>query len=230
MGRHAADRPAPGSNDPEARGRFAGERRPRHADLFVPGPGSRAARAGADRTSEAFERLIEPYREGLRAYILQITEGDEALADSVLKETLYRAAQEPRRHPQNPAAVRPWLVLSALGVLHDGERHAPAGHDDRPPAPERPAPEPVAPDPVADVRGTTVVAALRALPTPQRELIVELFYRGASLESAAADRDVPVETLKSSLYHAMRALRAALDQHLADRRGDDASRHRPYRA
>jgi len=215
MGRHAADRPAHGSNDPEARGRFAGERRPRHADLFAPNPGSRAARAGADRTPEAFERLIEPHRDGLRAYILQITEGDEALADSVLKETLYRAAQEPRRHPQSPAAVRPWLILSALGVLHDGERHAPAGHDDRPPVPERPAPE----GPAADVRGTTVVAALRALPTPQRELIVELFYRGASLESAAADRDVPVETLKASLYHAMRALRAALDQHLADRHG-----------
>jgi RNA polymerase sigma-70 factor (ECF subfamily) len=214
MGRHAADRPAPGSKDPENRGRFAGEGRPRHADLFAPSPGSRAARAGAERTAQAFDRLIEPHREGLRAYILQVTEGDEALADSVLKETLYRAAQPPRRYPQNPAAVRPWLVLSALSVLHDGERHAPAGHDDRPPTPDRPAPEPA-----ADVAGTTIVVALKELPTPQRDLIVELFYRGTSLESAAAERDVPVETLKSSLYYAMRALRAALDQQVADRHG-----------
>jgi RNA polymerase sigma-70 factor (ECF subfamily) len=214
MGRHAADRTAPGSQDPENRGKFAGEGRPRHADLFAPSPGSRAARVRAEHTAQTFEQLVEPHREGLRAYILQVTQGDETLADSVLKETLYRAAQPPRRYPQSPAAVRPWLVLSALSVLHDGERHAPAGHDDRPPTPEWPTPEPA-----AAVPATTVAAALRELPSQQRNLIVELFYQGASLESAAADRDVSVETLKSRLYHAMRSLRAALDQQVADRHG-----------
>jgi RNA polymerase sigma-70 factor (ECF subfamily) len=130
----------------------------------------------------------------------------------------------PRRYPQSPAAVRPWLVLSALSVLHDGERHAPAGHDDRPPAPERPAADPAASDPAAPepaaadlaaaVPATTIVAAMAELPSQQRELIIELFYRGESLESAAAARDVPVGTLKSRLYYAMRALRAVLDQHV----------------
>jgi len=207
MGRHAADRSAPGPDDPEIRDKFAGSRHPRHADLFAPSPGGGAARVSAEHMTQAFERLIEPHREGLRAYILEVTQGDEALADSVLKETLYRAAQEPRRHPRSPAAVRPWLVLSALSVLHDGERHAPAGHDDRPPAPERPPPEPA-----AAVPATTIIAAMEELPSQQRELIVELFYRGASLEAAAAARDVPVATLKSRLYYAMRALRAVLDQ------------------
>jgi RNA polymerase sigma-70 factor (ECF subfamily) len=214
MGRHAADRSAPGSHDPEIRDRFAGGRRPRHADLFAPSAGSRAARVSAERMTQAFERLIEPHREGLRAYILQVTQGDKALADSVLTETLYRIAREPRRYPQSPAAVRPWLVLSALSVLHDGERHAPAGHDDRPPAPDRPAPEPAAADLAAAVPATTIVAAMAELPSQQRELIIELFYRGESLESAAAARDVPVGTLKSRLYYAMRALRAVLDQHV----------------
>jgi len=209
MGRHAADRSAPGSHDPEIRDGFAGSRHPRHADLFAPSPGGRAARVSAERMTQAFEQLIEPHREGLRAYLLEVTHGDEVLAESVLKETLYRAGQEPRHHPRSPAAVRPWLVLSALSVLHDGERHAPAGHDDRPPAPEGPAPEPA-----AAVPATTIVAAMEELPSEQRELIVELFYRGASLEAAAAARDVPVETLKSRLYHAMRTLRAELDRQL----------------
>lgn len=165
-------------------------------------------RHAADGPAQAFERLVEPYREWLRTYLLQVTQGDEALADSVLKETLYQAAQEPRRHPKSPAAVRPWLVLSALGVLHNGGR---------PPAPERPAP---APAPATAVPATTtIVAAMEELRHPQRELIVELFYRGASLEAAAAARDVPVEILKSRLYHAMRALRTALDQHLAGHQG-----------
>jgi RNA polymerase sigma-70 factor (ECF subfamily) len=163
---------------------------------------------------QAFERLVEPHREGLRAYILEVAQGDEALAESVVKETLYRAAQEPGGYPRSPTAVRPWLVLSALSVLHDGERHAPAGHDDRPSVPERPAPKPA-----AAVPATTIVAAMAELPSQQRVLIAELFYKGTSLEAAAADRDVPVETLKSRLYYAMRALRVALDQHLADRHG-----------
>lgn len=213
MGRHAADRSAPGSNDPEIRDRFAGGRHPRHADLFAPSPGGSAARVSAERRTQAFERLIEPHRDGLRAYLVQVTQGDEALADSVLKETLYRAAQEPRRHPQSPAAVRPWLVLSALSVLHDGERHAPAGHDDRPPAPQRPAPETAAAPPA-----TTIIAAMEELPAEHRELIVELFYRGASLEEAAAAREVTVETLKARLYYAMRTLRTVLDQQ-TDRHG-----------
>jgi RNA polymerase sigma-70 factor (ECF subfamily) len=167
--------------------------------------------------TQALEQLIEPHRDELRAYILKVTQGDEALADSVLKETLYRIAQEPRRHPQSPAAIRPWLVLSALSVLHDGERHAPAGHDDRPPALERPALEPE-PEPEPAVPATTIVAAMAELPFQQRELIVELFYQGASLEAAATAREVTVATLKSRLYHAMHALRAVLDDQV-DRRG-----------
>jgi RNA polymerase sigma-70 factor (ECF subfamily) len=48
----------------------------------------------------------------------------------------------------------------------------------------------------------------------------ELFYRGVSLEEAAQVRGVPVETVKSSLYFAMRALRIVLDQQVADRHGE----------
>ena len=50
-----------------------------------------------------------------------------------------------------------------------------------------------------------------------RDILVELFYRGVSLEEAAAVRGVPVETVKSRLYYAMRALRIVLDQQIADR-------------
>jgi len=188
-----------------------------HADLFRPTPGSAAARSGAERAAEAFDRLIEPHRADLRAFILRITEGDEAIAESILKETLYRAAQEPARYLQRPAAVRPMLILTARKVLNDGERHAPAGHDDRPYTPRSlvvPASGPAEPAPA-----TTVVSALRDLSAGHRDLILELFYGGVSLEDAAADRAVPLETIKSRLHEAMRALRTALDQRLAENHG-----------
>ncbi|MGA5304743.1 sigma factor-like helix-turn-helix DNA-binding protein [Nucisporomicrobium flavum] len=190
MGRHAADRPG---------------RPPLHADLFAPAPGTAAAYAARERAAEAFDRLVEPHRDALEAYVLRLTDGDRAAADSVLKETFYRAAQDPARYPPRASAVRPWLVLTARTVLRDGERSAPAGHDDRPVV----APAERSPSPLAE---TTVVGAMNDLADAHREILVELFYQGVSLESAAAARGVPVATLKSRLYFAMRALRAVLDQ------------------
>jgi RNA polymerase sigma-70 factor (ECF subfamily) len=199
MGRHAADRPG----NP-----------PLHSDLFAPAPGSAAARAAQSRAERAFEALVEPHRAALEAYVLRLTGGDEAAAECALKETFYRAAQDPSRYPQRASAVRPWLVLTARTVLRDGERFAPAGHDDRP-SPTVPVERP----PAAPSTATTVVRAMDDLAAAHREILVELFYRGVSFEDAAAARGVPVETLKSRLYFAMRALRTVLDQQLADRHG-----------
>jgi RNA polymerase sigma-70 factor (ECF subfamily) len=192
MGRHAADRP---------------RKPPLHADLFVPTPGSAAARAAQNRADSAFDTLVQPHREALETYVLRLTGGDQAAAETVLKETYYRAAQDPSRYPQRTSAIRPWLVLTARTVLRDGLRMA--GHDDRPPA--------VVPDPAPSPRtATTIVRAMDDLADAHRDILVELFYQGVSLEDAAAARGVPVGTLKSRLYFAMRSLRVVLDQQLAD--------------
>jgi RNA polymerase sigma-70 factor (ECF subfamily) len=190
---------------------------PAHADLFTPSRRLTAMSDAEARAAAAFELLVGPHRTGLRDYILRLADGDESLADSVVKETLYRAAQDPSRYPQRPAAVRAWLVLIARVVLTDGERLAPAGHDDRPDRwrpEERPLQWPPAPPP------TTVVAAMNELAAQHRDILVELFYRGVSLEEAARERRVPVENVKTALYFAMRSLRAVLDQQIAER-------HRP---
>jgi RNA polymerase sigma-70 factor (ECF subfamily) len=57
------------------------------------------------------------------------------------------------------------------------------------------------------------------LSATHRDVLVELFYRGVSLERAADAEGVPVETVKTRLYYAMRALRTVLDQHVADHHG-----------
>jgi RNA polymerase sigma-70 factor (ECF subfamily) len=202
MGRHAADRPAPDSGGPY--------RRPLHADLFAPAPGSAAALAADRRSAAAFEALVEPHREVLHGYVLRLTEGDEDAAASVVKETLYRAAQDPSRFPQRPSAVRPWLILTARTVLREADRTVPpwsAAHA----TPEPPPP--------AGEQPVTVLRAVGELSAAHREILMELFYCGVSLEDAAETRGVPVETVKSQLYYAMRALRTVLDQQVADRHG-----------
>jgi RNA polymerase sigma-70 factor (ECF subfamily) len=152
--------------------------------------------------------LVKPHRAALREYVWRLTDGDEDATESIIKEALYRAAQEPALYPTSPSAVRPWLVLTARNVFRDGERFAPAGHDDRPFWPPSRGSGPASPVPA-----TTVIAAIEELPATHRKLIVELFYDGVSLEEAAADRDVPVETIKYRLYFAMRALHTVLDKH-----------------
>ena len=215
MGRHAANRPAPDPGDKPSR------RPPLHFDLFPSGRGG-AAPPEEERAGDAFEALVAPHQSALRAYVLRLTDGDEGLANSVIKETFYRAAQDPARYPQRASAVRPWLVLTAHMVLRDGGRMAPAGHDDRPfvhPKKER------SPGPggrrTGTNRATTVLRALNDLSALHRDILVELFYRGVSLEEAAAVRDVPVETIKSRLYFAMRALRMVLDQQICERHEEE---------
>lgn len=187
MGRHAAGRP------------------PLHADLFTPPPGSSARQAGEARSSAAFEALVRPHRSSLRDYVHKLTEGDDAFTESIVKETLYRASQDPARYPQRPSAVRPWLVLIARTAIRDGERLAPAGHDDRPDLVPFTAPT-----------ATTILGAMDALADTHRDILVELFYRGVSLEEAAHHRGVPVETVKAWLYYAMRALRGVIDRQVSD--------------
>jgi RNA polymerase sigma-70 factor (ECF subfamily) len=203
MGRHAANRPAPDVSGASP------ARTPLHADLFVPNRG----RPDDDDVGAVFDALVAPHRDALYAYVLRLTEGDEAITESVVKETLYRAAQEPSVYPQRASAVGPWLLRTARTVVRDGARLAPAGHDDRPTARRRD--ERFA----AKVRrpATTVVRALEDLSGVHRDILVELFYRGVSLEEAAEVRGVSVETVKSRLYFAMRALRAVLDQQINDR-------------
>ncbi|MEJ3747374.1 sigma factor [Actinomycetes bacterium KLBMP 9797] len=165
-----------------------------------------------DELGKSFERLVEPHRAALRAYILRFTEGDEAVADCVLKETLYRLVRDPRRYPRRPSAVRPWLMLTARNVVRDGERHAPAGHDDRP---YPPLPDVRPPEPASQLPVSAIVGLLNDLPSMERDLIVEVVYGEVSLEAAASDRGVPVETIKYRLYSAMRALRALQDRQQA---------------
>jgi RNA polymerase sigma-70 factor (ECF subfamily) len=202
MGRHAANQTAL-----VVGGAFPAQTPPRSDQL------PKWSQLDDDEVDAIFDALVAPHQAALRAYVRQFTEGDDDITDSVVKETLYRAAQELSCHPQRDSTVGLWLLLTARNVAHDGARLAPAGHDDRP-SPRRRDQRFAAK--VAKPAGT-VVLALDNLSGVHRDILVELFYRGVSLEEAAAVRGVTVQTVKSRLYFAMRALRAVLDQQIADR-------------
>ena len=63
----------------------------------------------------------------------------------------------------------------------------------------------------SEARMQGVLVQLQALPAREREVVGLVAWAGLSYEQAAAALDVPVGTVRSRLFHAMRGLRAALD-------------------
>jgi RNA polymerase sigma factor (sigma-70 family) len=56
-----------------------------------------------------------------------------------------------------------------------------------------------------------VLAALRALSTEHRQVLLECYFRGASAAEAAETLGVPLGTVKSRTYYALHALRREID-------------------
>jgi RNA polymerase sigma-70 factor (ECF subfamily) len=57
-----------------------------------------------------------------------------------------------------------------------------------------------------------VVAALRTLSPEHRDVILECYYRGASVAQAAETLGVPMGTVKSRATYALKELRLALEE------------------
>jgi DNA-directed RNA polymerase specialized sigma24 family protein len=61
------------------------------------------------------------------------------------------------------------------------------------------------------VRPVSVVRAFQALPSAHREILNETVFRERSVNEAAVSLGIPVDVVKTRVYHALRALRVALD-------------------
>lgn len=60
-------------------------------------------------------------------------------------------------------------------------------------------------------RPAVVARAFQALPPAHREILTETVFRDRSVNEAAASLGVPVDVVKARVYHALRALSAALE-------------------
>lgn len=173
-----------------------------------------AAAASAHADEERLRALYDQYAGQLFGYVLRQVHGDRQAAEDIMQETLLRAWTHPEALDPARGSVRAWLFAVARNLVIDAARARQArpfevgadrlGEDWAGSVP----------DPGADAFDQSLDAmqlaeALGTLSEEHRSVLVETYYRGASVAEAAKTLGVPPGTVKSRTYYALRALRSA---------------------
>jgi RNA polymerase sigma-70 factor, ECF subfamily len=160
------------------------------------------------RHDAAVRAMYDRFRGPLMGYVLRSVGGDFQQAEDVVQETMTRAWQ--RADSLTPEEAGPWLFTVAHNLVVSGFRRRSA----------RPTEVPIgdrdfeaAGDDIdRALQSWQIATALRALTPEHRGVIVELFYRRRTVSEAAAVLGVPVGTVKSRSFYALRALRVTLEE------------------
>ena len=167
-----------------------------------------AAVAAGDRT-EPLEELFRRYAGRLYALGLGLL-GDAGLAEELVQESFVRLWRQAPRFDPARGSVATFVFALARRIAVDLWRRP----SSRPLIPDHAAAgwAPGAGDPAADVvDGVVVRHALESL-SPAHRQVLELSYQGGLTQREIAHQvGVPLGTVKTRTYHALRALKVALE-------------------
>ncbi|MGW0880187.1 sigma-70 family RNA polymerase sigma factor [Streptomyces sp. NPDC002671] len=154
----------------------------------------------------------------LFALLLRLSDGDRQRAEDLVQETLVRAWQHPEAlHAADFDSVRPWLLTVGRRLAIDARRARRARpHEIGDEVPENAR---VTADPAE--RAATALdvrEAVKTLTPEHRDVLVLVYFRGASVAEAAKTLGIPPGTVKSRAYYALRALRRVLPGYATDLR------------
>lgn len=154
--------------------------------------------------------LYRRYHRPLLAFVGRMTAGDRQLAEDVVQETMIRAWRNLDRLDADAESLMPWLATVARRVLLDHRRY----RDSRPPeAGDAPLEHLPVPDETNQLLRSVILAdALEELSEAHREALNETILADRTVNEAAEKLGIPVGTVKSRMYYAVRALRAVLHE------------------
>jgi RNA polymerase sigma-70 factor (ECF subfamily) len=155
-------------------------------------------------------QLHDEHAPALWNYCLGLTGRDRARAEDVVQETLLRAWRNVSVLDESRGSVRGWLFTVARNIVIDESRTKQSrlefavaevpeaagalDHDDQ------------------LLQSWVVAEAVTQLSADHRAVLLECYYRGASVAEAARSLGVPEGTVKSRTHYALRALRLALQE------------------
>ncbi|WP_327186385.1 sigma-70 family RNA polymerase sigma factor [Streptomyces sp. NBC_01334] len=174
------------------------------------------------RTTTAEHELAALQREHGRplfALLLRLCDGDRQRAEDLVQETLVRAWQHPEAlRADTFDSVRPWLLTVGRRLAIDARRARQARPAEVGDAVLENA-SPVCADHAERAAATLDVReAVKTLTPEHREVLVLVYFHGASVAEAAEALGIPPGTVKSRAYYALRALRRVLPGYAADLR------------
>ena len=156
------------------------------------------------------KQLHDEHAAALWGYCLSLTGRDHARAEDVVQETLLRAWRNRDRLEESRGSVRSWLFTVARNIVID-EWRTRRIHGELAVAEVPEVREPT--DETDQLLLSWVVSdALLNLSPDHRAVLVECYFRGASVAQAADRLGIPEGTVKSRTHYALRALRLALQE------------------
>jgi RNA polymerase sigma-70 factor (ECF subfamily) len=163
-----------------------------------------------DEDADQLRALHAEHGAALFAHALRLNGGDRQRAEDLVQETLLRAWQHPEALDPTRGSVRAWLFTTARNLAIDNwrRRSARVGEviTDAPPE------LPIADETDRAVDSWIVSEALARLSPQHREVLVECYYQGRSVNEAANRLGVPPGTVKSRTYYALRSLKLVLEE------------------
>ena len=152
--------------------------------------------------------LYRQYRVPLMAYVLRLTAGDRQQAEDVVQETMLRAWRQAGQLDLTEPSLMPWLATVARRIVIDDKRRKSA-------RPAETGDGMLENAPAADsteelLRKVMVGEALQSLTPAHRQVLNETILRDRTVNQAAEALGIPVGTVKSRVYYALKALRVVL--------------------
>jgi RNA polymerase sigma-70 factor, ECF subfamily len=181
----------------------------------APGPGDAAGdavlveRLRSDEPDDAMRALCRLYGGELYGFTLNAL-GDRGAAEEIVEEVFLRAWRHAARYDPERTAVRAWLYQIARNAIIDARRRAAAG----PGLPRHgPATEAESGETLEQAMlGWQVAAALERLTPEHRQMIRMVQFRGLTMREIAAHTGLPLGTVKSRTWYALRSLRLVLEE------------------
>jgi RNA polymerase sigma-70 factor (ECF subfamily) len=166
-------------------------------------------RLRSDETGDAMRALYRLYGGELYGFALNAL-GDRGAAEEIVQEVFLRAWRHADSYDPERAAVRTWLYQITRHAIIDARRRAAV----RPGLPLH--------EPEGDAAGGTsleqamlgwqVAAALERLTPEHRQMIRMAQFRGLTMREIADHTGLPLGTVKSRTWYALRSLRLVLEE------------------